>query len=55
MLIGDSILDEYIYTDTLGKSAKESILATLKKMRKFLQEVLLQLQTIYLTFVKVFF
>ena len=31
MLIGDSILDEYIYTDTLGKSAKESILATLKK------------------------
>ena len=55
MLIGDSILDEYIYTDTLGKSAKESILATLKKMRKFLQEVLLQPQTIYLTFVKVFF
>ena len=31
MIIGDSILDEYIYTDTLGKSAKESILATLKK------------------------
>ena len=31
MLIGDSIIDEYIYTDTLGKSAKESILATLKK------------------------
>ena len=37
MIIGDSILDEYIYTDTLGKSAKESILATLKKMKKFLQ------------------
>ncbi len=31
MLIGDAIIDEYIYTDTLGKSAKESILATLKK------------------------
>ena len=31
MIIGDSIIDEYIYTDTLGKSAKESILATLKK------------------------
>ena len=31
MIVGDSILDEYIYTDTLGKSAKESILATLKK------------------------
>ena len=30
MLIGDSILDEYVYTNTLGKSAKESILATLK-------------------------
>ena len=34
MIIGDSIIDEYIYTDTLGKSAKESILATLKKMSK---------------------
>ena len=31
MLIGDSIIDEYIYTNTLGKSAKENILATLKK------------------------
>ena len=31
MLIGDSIIDEYIYTDALGKSAKENILATLKK------------------------
>ena len=30
MLIGDSIIDEYIYTNTLGKSAKENILATLK-------------------------
>ena len=30
LLIGDSILDEYVYTSTLGKSAKESILATLK-------------------------
>ena len=26
MLIGDSILDEYVFTNTLGKSAKESIL-----------------------------
>ena len=34
MLIGDAIIDEYIYTDTLGKSAKESILATLKKVKK---------------------
>jgi len=33
MLIGDAIIDEYIYTDTLGKSAKESILATLKKSK----------------------
>ena len=35
MLIGDSIIDEYIYTDTLGKSAKESILATLKNQEIF--------------------
>ena len=34
MLIGDAIIDEYIYTDTLGKSAKESILATLKKSKE---------------------
>ena len=54
MIVGDSILDEYIYTDTLGKSAKESILATLKKTKKFLQEVLLQQPIIFLTFVKVF-
>ena len=54
MIVGDSILDEYIYTDTLGKSAKESILATLKKTKKFLQEALLQQPIIFLTFVKVF-
>ena len=30
MIIGDAILDEYIYTETLGKPAKESILSTLK-------------------------
>ena len=54
MIVGDSILDEYIYTDTLGKSAKESILATLKKMKKFLQEAQLQQPIIFLTFVKVF-
>ena len=39
MLIGDAIIDEYIYTDTLGKSAKESILATLKKVKKNLLAV----------------
>ena len=55
MIIGDSILDEYIYTDTLGKSAKESILATLKKKNEeFLQEALLQQPIIFLIFVKVF-
>ena len=31
MVIGDSIIDKYVYTETLGKSAKESILSTLKK------------------------
>ena len=31
LVVGESIIDEYIYTETLGKSAKESILATLKK------------------------
>ena len=55
MLIGDSIIDEYIYTDTLGKSAKESILKTLKKIKKFLQGGQLQRQIIFLIFVKTFF
>ena len=31
LVIGETIVDEYVYTETLGKSAKESILSTLKK------------------------
>ena len=54
MIIGDSIIDEYIYTDTLGKSAKESILATLKKNEQIFPEDQLK-QITYLIFVKMFF
>ena len=34
LLIGDTIIDKYVYTNTLGKPAKESILSVLRKDEK---------------------